>query len=427
MADENVNNNLIIENHDDLQDFNMNFLRVIPEYDGTQSNLGDFISACDLIMDNYYDDQMPNAFRNKLLLISVKNKLKGTAKQLIATRNLATWADIRNCLFTNFADQRDTESLLRDLHHIHQKTSETPKQFGQRIIEHMVLLHQSILRDDDPPLVSISKKESVNIQGLKTFLAGLHEPLGSNIRARKPETIQQALQFILEEENITYMRSRLGQSTSKNVNYNKAQYPSATYEKFCSICKKSNHDRQNCRYRQSQQPPIRNPATNNFRVMHAQNSYNPGFQQPTFSKPQNFNGAGFGLQNFARPMSNHNPGIGNRDPQFFQRNNQNFAKKPQSYSQPHRPVYSVPSQFNRQVQSERRPHHNVDLLENQALASSSCYEQYGDNFYQNNPETFNPYSENDLTENFDSLNLQNEVAAGHAISSQSQMSDTSIN
>ncbi|KAJ8913256.1 hypothetical protein NQ315_012874 [Exocentrus adspersus] len=55
-------------------------------------------------------------------------------------------------------------------------------------------------------------------QPLKTFLAALKEPFGSTIRAMRPTTLAQALQFITEEDNIRYLQKPMQPNVIKKLN-----------------------------------------------------------------------------------------------------------------------------------------------------------------------------------------------------------------
>ncbi|KAJ8983951.1 hypothetical protein NQ317_008653 [Molorchus minor] len=87
-------------------------------------------------------------------------------------------------LLQNFGDQRDENCLNQDLVNLRQKPNETPNQFHEKIEAEAVF-----------------KRDFFTKQALKTFLAGLREPLGPIIRAMRPTTLAQALQFISEEDN----------------------------------------------------------------------------------------------------------------------------------------------------------------------------------------------------------------------------------
>lgn len=55
---------------------------------------------------------------------------------------------------------------------------------------------------------------------LKTILASPKEPLGSSIRAMRPNTLQQALKYINEENNIRYIEKKFVAPNIKPFHYN---------------------------------------------------------------------------------------------------------------------------------------------------------------------------------------------------------------
>ncbi|EFA11714.1 hypothetical protein TcasGA2_TC001801 [Tribolium castaneum] len=51
------------------------------------------------------------------------------------------------------------------------------------------------------------KRELYRNLTLKTFLSGLKEPLGTNIRCIRPNNLSEALQLVLQEENVQYFKN----------------------------------------------------------------------------------------------------------------------------------------------------------------------------------------------------------------------------
>lgn len=171
----------------------------IPEYKGDQSTLSDFIAACDFVFQQI-DDNLEQGF-----LFVVKNKLADKAKQFISSRNINDWDNVKQLLIGHFGDCRDSESLLRDLTACVQKPKETPRIFIQRIEDLLTKLRNVISLDVN---FDNATKEILNTShekiALKTLLAGLSDPIGSIIRSQRPSSIDEAIQFLLEEENIHY-------------------------------------------------------------------------------------------------------------------------------------------------------------------------------------------------------------------------------
>lgn len=104
-------------------------------------------------------------------------------------------------------DCRDTEGLLRDLTSTSQKANETPRAFVQRIEDLLTKIRSSVALDDSS---NVQDKEILNKShekiALKIFLSGLNDQFGSIIRAQKPKTLDEAEQYIIEEENIAYLK-----------------------------------------------------------------------------------------------------------------------------------------------------------------------------------------------------------------------------
>lgn len=178
-------------------------LSIIPQFDGNCNKLHRFISAAESILTHYYDQANPNSFQNTLLLNGILNKLDGRAEEVVAIYGAKSWEDIKNTLIQNFGDQRDENCLNQDLVNLRQKPNETPFQFHEKVMHllnaicNYIDLHSNRAERD-------SKRDFFTKQALKTFLAGLRDPLGPAIRAMRPTTLAQALHFITEEENIKY-------------------------------------------------------------------------------------------------------------------------------------------------------------------------------------------------------------------------------
>ena len=190
-----------------MAEFHSSFLDIIPKYAGEASELADFLSACELIVTQFQDAANPQAFINKFLLTAIKNKLTGQAKVVTGSREINTWRALKNILQLNFADQRDENSLLRDLMLLKQE-NETPQQFYIRCQDMKSLLLSNLAVTEPNEGIRIVKRNMFDNLTLKSFLSGLREPLGSIIRSRNPQTLEAAQAQILNEENILYVKNR---------------------------------------------------------------------------------------------------------------------------------------------------------------------------------------------------------------------------
>ncbi|XP_044744110.1 uncharacterized protein LOC123306270 [Coccinella septempunctata] len=189
-----------------VPNFDSKDLSIIPDFDGNPNKLHRFIAASEALLGHYFDVNNTNNFQNLLLLNGILNKLHGRAEEIVviygATNN---WIEIKNALIQNFSDQRDENSLNQGLVNSRQNFNESPQEFYERILHLLNTICNYIdlrCRAGDQE----SKRVFFKNQALKTFLAGLRDPLGPIIRAMRPDSLAQALQFILEEDNIKHLQ-----------------------------------------------------------------------------------------------------------------------------------------------------------------------------------------------------------------------------
>lgn len=258
---------------------------IIPEYDGNQSTLSDFISACSFVFEQIDENLQPG------FLFVVKNKLIGPAKQFISSRSLNDWESVRQLLIGHFGDCRDTESLLRDLTACVQKPNETPRSFVQRIENLLTKLRNAVsldatLTNDTRPILNLSHEKIA----LKTLLAGLSDPMGPIIRSQKPASIDEAINFILEEENIYYLKNKNAARDSKHVqkvlprsNFHNDQKKEI---KVCNYCKNRGHVISECRKRAFNNRQNFSNANNSDTPVHTTRPFN-GNNSYTNHNPNN--------------------------------------------------------------------------------------------------------------------------------------------
>ena len=180
------------------------YLKMIPEFDGEPASVGNFLKSCDLIMNSFYDAENPNLYLNHFLLNFVQSKLTGNARLIISTKIINTWLDLRTAIVQNFTDQRDETSLLSELLSFKQKPQEDALTFSNRCRYIEQLLISNLICNEDNAELRNLKAQIYTQQTLKAFLGGLRNPLGLAVRSRSPNTIEDALRFIIDEENYQY-------------------------------------------------------------------------------------------------------------------------------------------------------------------------------------------------------------------------------
>lgn len=186
--------------------FDIKNLCILPNFDGNPKELYDFIKVATTLLNYYYDSTSVASIQNVLLLQGILSKLTGRAKEVVSIYGYERWDDIKKILIQNFGDQRNENSLTRDLVNLRQHPGETPIQFYEKCMGLLNTICNHVELHNDTAVIIQSKKDFFYKQTLTTFLAGLREPLGSTIRAMRPQNLAIAIQYIQEENNIRYLQ-----------------------------------------------------------------------------------------------------------------------------------------------------------------------------------------------------------------------------
>lgn len=123
---------------------------------------------------------------------------------------------------------------------------------------------------------------------LNSFVSGLRDPLGASIRAMKPQTLAEALDFCIKEQNIYYQRGYSRKYPNKyQYGQNNTPYTGNRY-----------------------QTPQPDNGTNYNNTQFRQNNFVPSANTPKFSRNSNYNG------NFQRYSHDNNSlaSVQNRKP-----------------------------------------------------------------------------------------------------------------
>lgn len=195
-----------------MSQFKPEYLNCVPVFNGNPSELNRFLAICKSLIDTFYDIANPQCFQNIYLLNSLIGKLSGNAKLIVNVQNVTNWDQLKDVLYRNFADRRDEACLNRDLVMLRQNPNESAQDFYDRCLEILNLLC-SYVDAHETTLAASTKRDLYKKLALKTFLSGLREPLGNTIRCMRPKDLTEAIQLVLEENNIKYFQ---GNSFSQN-------------------------------------------------------------------------------------------------------------------------------------------------------------------------------------------------------------------
>ncbi|KAL1448523.1 hypothetical protein WDU94_006580 [Cyamophila willieti] len=169
---------------------------MIPDFNGEVALLPEFITVCDSVVKYFWDKDSSNSFQNFFLLNSLKAKIKGNAKLNISSYAINSWAELKDALLNTYGDKRDCYTLTIELCNMKQN-NESAFNFHARIQQH-INLHASYLAthavDGAADVTTYIGK-----LGLRTFLKGLKEPLGSLMRTKDPKSLNDALSVLTNE------------------------------------------------------------------------------------------------------------------------------------------------------------------------------------------------------------------------------------
>nr|CAH7762648.1 unnamed protein product [Callosobruchus chinensis] len=160
---------------------------LVPEFDGDQIFLGTFLHACDCAYNMAVGEQ------RDLLVIHIKNKLRGKAAQLVSSRNPFSYIEIKQLLNLHFGDSRDITSLIQDLQRLKQQQNESPLTFFNRLQVLNSKMHACIQKSASlTPLQKTAQCQLIDTMALNTLLTGLDSRLAHIIRASNPRDLLEA-------------------------------------------------------------------------------------------------------------------------------------------------------------------------------------------------------------------------------------------
>ncbi|KAJ8976923.1 hypothetical protein NQ317_005095 [Molorchus minor] len=315
-----------------MAQFKSEYLKCVPQFDGNPNELNRYLSTCESLISHFYDPTNPNNFENIYLLNSLVSKLTGNARLVTNIQSVTTWEELKDTLTRNFADQRDEACLNRDLVLLRQYQNEKPQQFFDRCLQILNLLCSYVDAHEATADAKVLKRNLYNNLALNTFLAGVREPLGTTLRCMRPTSMTQALQFIIQEENVSYFQS----------------FTNKPYNKYASA--------------QNKPPAPSQKQNNNFHNSHPTQQF--GFQnQNNFGRPQNnFVGPQTNFGRFQNTFSNQPSQFQNRvnnQSQGFSRNSQMFRPPQQNVFKPNQNNQNFPKPTPMSVSTRQTSSNNV--------------------------------------------------------------------
>lgn len=278
---------------------------IIPEFEGDQILLNTFLNSCNSAL------ELAEDYRTPLIVLHIKNKLRGRASQLINSRNLNSWHEIRDLLLIHFGDSRDLTSLIHDLQKLKQLPNESPLTFAHKVESHNAKLHAAINSQDLTPEQKVAQENLIEQMCLDTLLIGLETKLSQIIRASNPTTRGEAIYKIKRELQLSYLETQRFSRHQNSYQPNKRHVQSN--KPTCNYCKKVGHTIDVCYKKQNQNLGPLN--TNSFTYNNNNNNNNHRFS--TSNNYRNFN-------------NSQRPSVIQSNPNFQRNSNSNFRENSQT-------------------------------------------------------------------------------------------------
>lgn len=195
-------------------------IRDLPAFDGNPVKLHSFIRSVENLRP--FLVALENTPFYDVWLQSIRAKIVGDADQILEIYGTPlNWTDIKANLIAYYNDKRDSVTLTRELFQLQQ--TNTIEQFFGCVHNLLSLLinHTNLSINDET--VKQDRIDTHKENALQVFLAGLKEPIGANVRARKPATLKEAFDACIEERNYqakTGLRSLTVPPPPKQMNSN---------------------------------------------------------------------------------------------------------------------------------------------------------------------------------------------------------------
>lgn len=192
-------------------------IKLIPKFNGDYRQLNLFIKKCDFVLTHYRGDEEQELCN----LHVITSRLNGDAAALVSERDdIINWEQLKIVLSQHFGDPRSEECIAIKLETLKMKTGERYLHFCNRIQTVRNNLFAKLKLIDDLSIRE-GKIKIYNNMSLNVFLYNLPEDMIRITRLKEPQSLEEALEIVLEEENFHKqynMRNKSSQQGNKKPN-----------------------------------------------------------------------------------------------------------------------------------------------------------------------------------------------------------------
>lgn len=200
-------------------------VKLVPEYDGKEKFLDTFIKKIDRLWEYIADNE--DADKNQLLLV-LQVKLVGKAAEAVQDNEFQNWQSVKEALIAKITPNRNTEKSELKLCATKQKPGESIEDYAQRIEDALSALNRSFPQEEQNEAI----KKANDRKAKTSFENGLYSTfLKNQVIGQNCTTFRNSVDYVIEQD------SRRAELKPKSNNL------------FCTFCKMSNHNIENCRKR----------------------------------------------------------------------------------------------------------------------------------------------------------------------------------
>ncbi|KAF6207833.1 hypothetical protein GE061_016282 [Apolygus lucorum] len=178
----------------------------VPEFHGEPELLSQYIERSEELIQQFYSNEEPECYDNKVIINNLRAKIKGKAATGISNNPLNTWAEIKAALIANFSDRRDEEHLILELGKMRQGQTESPFDFHSRVSKHFSLLISKMKNSTEEYTPTAFKL--IERTALRSFLMGLHEDIGSLLITKGPTNLNDAISILTNEYQFPLLKKK---------------------------------------------------------------------------------------------------------------------------------------------------------------------------------------------------------------------------
>lgn len=233
-------------------------IKSLTPFNGERQELSNFLINCN----NAFYMSQPD--QEQTLTFFIFSKLSASVKTAINISQIHSWTELRSALKRTYGTLENTTQLLQELDSASQKPTESVKEYFLRLERLKVKCLKNISDENEDPLELCGKLAMINQTALRRFCLFSCEEISRVLRQKENlRDMNQAYHYAIIEEQALSLKKL-------TITHNRSHNPSSQLQPRCKICRRSNHDTRNCRFKNS---------SNDHNIE----------RRPTFSPNNNFN------------------------------------------------------------------------------------------------------------------------------------------